>query len=40
VRADPDLAARYGDVIPVVSVDGREALVSKVTEFRLLKALL
>jgi hypothetical protein len=40
VRADPDLAARYGTVIPVVNVDGCDALVSKVTEFRLLKALL
>jgi hypothetical protein len=40
VRADPEVAARYGTIIPVVCVDGREALVSKVTEFRLLKALL
>jgi hypothetical protein len=40
VRADPELTARYGSVIPVVNVDGRDALVSKVTEFRLLRALL
>ncbi len=40
VRADPEVAARYSTIIPVVCVDGREALVSKVTEFRLLKALL
>lgn len=40
VRRDPALAARYGDVIPVVNIDGRDALVSKVTEFRLLRALL
>jgi thiol-disulfide isomerase/thioredoxin len=40
VRADPELAARYGTTIPVVNVDGRDALVSKVTEFRLLKELL
>ncbi len=39
-RADRQLAERYGSVIPVVNVDGRDALVSKVTEFRLLKALL
>ena len=40
VKADPSLDAQYGDLIPVVSVDGRNALVSKVTEFRLLRALL
>ena len=40
VKRDPGLDAQYGSVIPVVSVNGREALVSKVTEFRLLRALL
>ena len=40
VRSDPALQARYGTVIPVVNVNGRDALVSKVTEFGLLKVLL
>jgi hypothetical protein len=40
VRGDAGLAARYGDLIPVVNVDGRDVLISKVTEFRLLRALL
>ena len=40
VRADAALEVRYGAVIPVVNVDGRDELVSKVTEFRLLRALL
>jgi hypothetical protein len=40
VRADPQLARRYGERIPVVAIDGRDALVTKVTEFRLLRALL
>jgi hypothetical protein len=40
VRADPELARRYGERIPVVAIDGRDTLVTKVTEFRLLKALL
>ena len=40
VRSDPLLLERYGRLIPVVAIDGREALVSKVTEFRLLRALL
>ena len=40
VKRDPGLDARYGQVIPVVNVDGRDALISKVTEFRLLRALL
>jgi hypothetical protein len=39
IRNDPQLEARYGNVIPVVTVDGKEALVTKVTEFRLLKTL-
>ncbi|MGH2350750.1 MAG: glutaredoxin family protein [Chloroflexota bacterium] len=39
VRSDPALLERYGSRIPVVTIDGREALVSKVTEFRLLRAL-
>jgi hypothetical protein len=39
VRGDPALQARYGERIPVVTIDGRERLVSKVTEFGLLKAL-
>ena len=40
IHASPDLERRYGERIPVVTVDGRERLVSKVTEFGLLKALL
>jgi glutaredoxin len=40
VRHDADLRARFGTRIPVVTIDGRERLVSKVTEFGLLKALL
>jgi glutaredoxin-related protein len=40
IRGDPQLLARYATRIPVVEVDGRDALVSKVTEFRLLRALL
>jgi hypothetical protein len=40
VGHDADLKARYGTRIPVVTVDGRVRLVSKVTEFGLLKALL
>ncbi|HEV2123357.1 MAG TPA: glutaredoxin family protein [Chloroflexota bacterium] len=40
VRSSPDLEVRFGTVIPVVEIDGKEALVSKVTEFRLLKALM
>ena len=39
IRQDPALVLRYGDVIPVVTVNGKEAAVTKVTEFRLLKAL-
>lgn len=39
VRHDPGLLARYGTRIPVVTIDGRERLVSKVTEFGVLKAL-
>ena len=39
VRHDPDLLARYGTRIPVVTIDGRERLVSRVTEFGVLKAL-
>ena len=39
VRRDPQLETRYGTLIPVVTVDGKETLVTKVTEFRLLKAL-
>ena len=40
IHGSPDLEARYGERIPVVTVDGQERLVSKVTEFGLLKALL
>ena len=40
VRQSPALAARYGERIPVVTIDGQERLVSKVTEFGLLRALL
>ncbi len=39
VRGDAALQARYGTRIPVVAIDGRERLVSKITEFGLLKAL-
>ncbi|MBI3972765.1 MAG: glutaredoxin family protein [Chloroflexi bacterium] len=39
IRSDPQLLQRYGTVIPVVAIDGRDVLVSKVTEFRLLRAL-
>lgn len=39
VRSDPVLLARYGTTIPVVAVDGRDVLISKVTEFRLLRVL-
>lgn len=40
VHETPALQDRYGTIIPVVSVDGHDALVSKVTEFRLLRVLL
>ena len=40
IHGSPDLQARYGERIPVVTIDGQERLVSKVTEFGLLKALL
>ncbi len=39
VRTNPELIRRYGDQIPVVAIDGRDALVTKITEFRLLRAL-
>jgi len=39
IREDAALTERYGSVIPVVTVDGKETAMSKVTEFRLLKAL-
>ena len=39
VRADPDLEARFGTVIPVVAVGDRIVITSKVTEFRLLRLL-
>ncbi len=39
IREDATLIECYGSVIPVVTVDGKEAAVSKVTEFRLLRAL-
>jgi hypothetical protein len=40
IHASPELERRYGERIPVVTVDGQERLVSKVTEFGLLKALI
>ena len=40
ILGSPDLQARYGERIPVVTIDGQERLVSRVTEFGLLKALL
>ena len=39
IQLDPALFDRYGNLIPVVTVNGQEAAVTKVTEFRLLKAL-
>lgn len=39
IRLDPLLKERYGTVIPVVCINGREALVFKVTEFALLREL-
>jgi hypothetical protein len=39
IRQDAALTDRYGTLIPVVTVNGKEAAVTKVTEFRLLKAL-
>lgn len=39
VRVRPDLEARFGDVIPVIAVGDRIIVVSKVTEFRLLRLL-
>ena len=40
IAADPALLARYVLTVPVVAVDGREALVSRVSALRLLWALL
>ena len=40
IAADPALLARYVLAVPVVAVDGREALVSHVSTLRLLWALL
>ena len=40
IRTSPELERRYGERIPVVAIDGRERLVSKVTEFGLLRALI
>ncbi len=39
IAADPDLLARYELTVPVVAIDGREALVSRVSALRLLWAL-
>ena len=39
VRANPDLEAHFGSVIPVVAVGDRIVITSKVTEFRLLRLL-
>ena len=39
ITGDPELFARYRYVIPVLAIDGKEAFVSKVSEFRLRKAL-
>lgn len=39
IASDPDLDRRYGHLVPVVAIDGRDALMTKVTEFHLLKAL-
>ena len=39
IQLDRALFDRYGNTIPVVEIDGKETLVTKVTEFRLLKAL-
>ena len=40
IATDPALLARYVLAVPVVAVDGREALVSRVSAWRLLWALL
>ncbi|MAG37640.1 MAG: hypothetical protein CL878_15505 [Dehalococcoidia bacterium] len=40
ITGDPELMAQYEWTVPVVSIDGRDALVSRVSEFRLLRALL
>ena len=40
ITANPALLARYEWTVPVVAIDGRDALVSRVSEFRLLRALL
>lgn len=39
IDADPALRARYTNVIPVVRIDGEDALVSKISEVRLRRAL-
>ena len=39
VDDDPTLAARYGDTVPVVAIDGRVLAAGRVSEYRLRKAL-
>lgn len=39
IATDPALYGQYKDVIPVVVVDGRTALVSKISEFQLRQAI-
>jgi glutaredoxin len=39
ITRDPALFQKYRYVIPVVAIDGRDVLVSKISEFRLRKAL-
>jgi hypothetical protein len=39
IHRDPLLRRRYGAAIPVVAVDGQDALTSKVTELGLIRAL-
>ena len=39
VDADPELRSRYGETIPVVTIDGRVVAAGRVSEFRLRRAL-
>lgn len=39
VDSDPDLAARYGEEVPVIEVDGRKAFKYRVSRRELLRRL-
>ncbi len=39
VDEDPDLAARYGEEVPVIEIDGRKAFKYRVTKKELLRRL-